>query len=145
MTIFLDACALIYLIEAKEPFHGQVVTALRQAHERHPQARLAMSRLSVLECLVKPLRDGDQGLIDDYRAFFAARDLSLVEITPEVIEAALGIRAQSGLRTPDAIQAACALAVPDGGCLFLTNDKRFDRVAGLSLVAFGDIGGAGSA
>ena len=138
MIVFLDACALIYLIEAKEPFHSQVITALRATHERHPGARLGVSRLSVLECPVKPLRDGDQTLIADYRAFFASHDLTLVEIEPAVIETALRIRARIGLRTPDAIQAACALAVPDGECLFLTNDNGFKRVQGLNVVVLGD-------
>ena len=138
MIVFLDACALIYLIEAKEPCHGQVVAALRDIHQRHPGARLGVSRLSVLECLVKPLRDGDQGLIGDYRAFFASRDLTLVEITPAVIESALQLRARIGLRTPDAIQAACALAVPDRISLFLTNDSGFKRLDALTVVVLGE-------
>lgn len=94
--------------------------------------------MSVLECLVKPLRDGDQGLIADYREFFASHDLTLVEIGPAVIETALRIRARIGLRTPDAIQAACALAVPDGDCLFLTNDSGFRRLTGLSIVVLSE-------
>jgi predicted nucleic acid-binding protein len=138
VIVFLDACAVIYLIEAKEPFHSQAIAALRAAHERHPGARLGVSRLSVLECLVKPLRDGDRRLVADYREFFASHDLTLVEIGPAVIETALRIRARIGLRTPDAIQAACALAVPDGDCLFLTNDSGFKRLQGLSVLVLGD-------
>ena len=141
MTLFLDACALIYLIEAKEPFHGLVIAALRRMRQSHADTRLAVSRLSVLECLVKPVRDGDQGLIDDYRAFFSARDLTMVEITPTVMKTALGLRARTGLRTPDAIQAACALSVADGGCLFLTNDRRIDRVTELRVAVLGDTEG----
>lgn len=141
MTLFLDACALIYLIEAKEPFHGLIIAALRRMRQSHAETRLAVSRLSVLECLVKPVRDGDQGLIDDYRAFFAARDLNMIEITPAVMETALGLRARTGLRTPDAIQAACALTMVDGGCLFLTNDRRIDQVTGLRVAVLGDTEG----
>ena len=134
MILFLDACAVIYLLEAESAFHGAVVERMRGLRERFADARLAVSRLSVLECLVKPTRDRDSTLIQEYRAFFAARDLLLVEITADVVESALQLRARHGLRTPDALQAASAITLPARGHRFLTNDRSFARVEGLTPI-----------
>lgn len=138
MILFLDACAAIYMIESEAAFHVRVVAALRDLRERFPGARLAVSRLSLLECLVKPMRDGDTDLIAEYRAFFAAGDLLVVELYAKVLELALTLRARDGLRTPDALQAASALALPAAGHRFLTNNRRFERVSALAVVDLGE-------
>ena len=137
MILFLDACAVIYLIEAEATFHARVVATLRDLRQRFPDARLAVSRLSLLECLVKPLRDGATELTAEYRAFFAAGDLLVVELDARVVERALRLRAGDGLRTPDALQAASALTLPADGHRFLTNDRRFARIEGLRLIDLG--------
>jgi predicted nucleic acid-binding protein len=134
MTLFLDACAIIYLIEAESAFHAEVRQRMRSLREQFPDARLAISRLSILECLVKPLRDGDSALVGEYRAFFAAADLLTVELTPEVVEIALRLRAEHRLRTPDSLQAGCALALAASNRRFLTNDQGFTRVPGLEPI-----------
>ena len=139
MILFLDACAVIYLIESEAAFHARVVTTLRDLRQRCPDARLAVSRLSLLECLVKPMRDGATELMAEYRAFFAADDLLVVELDARVAELALRLRAGDGLRTPDALQAASALTLPADGHRFLTNDQRFARIDGLRVI---DLGGA---
>lgn len=139
MTLFLDACAVIYLIEAEGRFHASVVHTLRELRERFPGARLAVSRLSVIECLVKPTRDGAAALVMAYRGFFAAPDLHMIELDAGVVDLALTLRARHGLRTPDALQAASALTLPADGRRFLTNDRRFARVAALDVI---DLGGA---
>jgi predicted nucleic acid-binding protein len=138
VILFLDACAVIYLIESEASFHKTVVGALRGLRGRFPGARLAISRLSVLECLVKPMREGATELINEYRAFFAARDLLIVELDAQVVDLALTLRARDGLRTPDAVQAASTLSLRADGHRFLTNDRRFERVAALDVV---DLGG----
>jgi predicted nucleic acid-binding protein len=138
VILFLDACAVIYLIESEAAFHARVVATLRDLRQRFPNARLAVSRLSLLECLVKPMREGTAGLIAAYRAFFAAGDLLVVELDAGVLELALTLRARHGLRTPDALQAASALTLPADGHRFLTNDRRFARVSALAVVDLGE-------
>jgi predicted nucleic acid-binding protein len=90
-----------------------------------------VSRLSLLECLVKPVRERNTPLIERYRSFFSATDLTIVEIAPLVIERALLIRADSNLRTPDAIQAASALSLTEPA-IFVTGDIGFSKVSNLS-------------
>ena len=130
MNLFLDACVIIYLIEAKEPFCSKVRKTLLRIADAHPDITITLSRLSVLECLVRPLRDQDNAIIEQYRTFFAKQDLKIIELAPEVIEKALWLRVRYNLRTPDALQAASALALP-GECFFITSDKAFKKVPAL--------------
>jgi hypothetical protein len=48
VILFLDACAVIYLIESEADFHSTVVAALAELRGRFPEAQLAVSRLSML-------------------------------------------------------------------------------------------------
>lgn len=131
MTVFLDSCALIYWLEGREPWRAKVVATLRALHEQaDSNAELCISRLAVLECLVKPLRDDDQRAEAAYRHFFAGDDLRIVELKPQVVEHATHLRATYHLRTPDALQAASALSVDDD-IVFVTNDDGFARVPNL--------------
>jgi predicted nucleic acid-binding protein len=109
-----------------------VVTALKELIEKQPNAGFAVSRLSMMECLVKPLRDQNIAHIDRYRAFFASTGLQIVEVNAIVIETAILLRVRHGLRTPDAIQAASAMSMK-GPVTFLTGDRQFRRVPGLNV------------
>jgi predicted nucleic acid-binding protein len=132
MTIFLDASIIIYRVEAVEPFNQQVFAVLQSLVEKHTNAGFAVSRLSMMECLVKPLRDHNTADIDRYRGFFTSNGLQIIEISALIIETATLLRARHGLRTPDAIQAASALSLK-GPMTFLTGDKQFRKVPGLNV------------
>ena len=132
MILFLDACIIIYWIEASEPLRARLKAHLHVLREQVPDATFAVSRLSWLECMVKPLRDNDEALVHEYRAFFEAGQLEIVELTPPVIERATSLRAKHGLKTPDALQVACALEL-GGDVYFLTNDESFRKVLELRV------------
>ena len=132
MILFLDACALIYRVEEVAPWNARLTKLLADLRRRYAGLQLAVSRLSYLECRVQPLREGDEALALRYNTLFAAADLHTVEIDANVIEGATHIRAQFGLRTPDAIQAASCLSL-NVEHIFLTNDPLFRRVPGLAL------------
>ena len=125
--LFLDACAIIYHVEAVEPFLGR----LRKRVAELDEEQVAVSRLSRLECLVKPLRDAQTGLLELYAQFFATDALTIVELTPGIVDHATALRAHLGLRTADALQAASALSLASPR--FLTSDKSFKRVPGLDV------------
>jgi len=129
---FLDANALIYLVEGAEPFAAKIKFALAQAAASHPNLGAAVSRLTWLECRIRPMRSGDHAVLAQYDAFFARPDLVWVELTRDVVELATEIRARHGLRTPDALQATCCLQLGNDH-LFFTGDSDFQRVAGLNL------------
>ena len=132
MIAFFDASALICLIEGREPFAGSVRAAIRSLIGGHPDARIALSRLSWLECRVGPMRSNDAGLLAVYDAFFSRPDIVWVELTRDVVELAAAVRVRHGLRTPDALQAASCLQLATDH-IMLTGDAAFERVTDLNV------------
>lgn len=132
MIAFFDASALIYLMEGKEPFSGRVRAELSAIAQANPGIGSAVSRLSWLECRVKPLRTNDATTLAAFDAFFARPDLVWVELSREVVELATAIRVRHALRTPDALQAASCLQMGPEHVL-LTGDAAFRRVQGLNV------------
>lgn len=137
MIVFLDANALIYLMEGAEPFSTSVRAQLQALDHASPQpVRVAMSLLSRLECRVAPLKAGNQKIPADYDAFFSRPDLILVPLSTDVVELATAVRVRYGLRTPDALQAASCLQLGEDATL-LTGDRIFQRVDGLRVTLVG--------
>ena len=135
MIAFFDASALIYIIEGEEPFATRIRKELAAAAKRHPELGAAVSRLSWLECRVGPMKSNNNVTLAAFDAFFARSDLAWVELTKDVVELASAIRVQTGLKTPDALQAASCLQL-GGEHIFLTGDGTFRRVAGLNVSVF---------
>lgn len=97
-----------------------------------PALTIAVSRLSVLECRVGPLRRGDHASLQRFDALFAQPDLLWVELSASVVELATRLRANHGLRTPDALQAACCLQLgPEA--VMLTGAADFQTIRALPL------------
>ena len=132
MTIFFDTSALIYLIEAAEPFGNRVRVELAQISKKYPRLGAAVSRLSWLECRVRPARNDEHTVLAAFDSFFARPDLVWVELSKDVVELATAIRVKHGLRTPDALQAASCLQL-GAKHIFLTGDTAFKKVAGLNV------------
>ena len=132
MTLFLDANIIIYRAETVEPFNQQALAILQELVAQYPHAGFAVSRLSMMECLVKPVRENNAVFTEHYRNFFASAGLQIVDVSSLVLETATLLRAHHGLRTPDAIQAASALTIR-GPVIFLTGDKHFRHVPGLNV------------
>ena len=75
---------------------------------------------------------GDQASLDRFEALFAQPDLLVVELSASVVELATQLRANHGLRTPDALQAACCLELgPEA--VMITGDAGFQRVRALQV------------
>jgi predicted nucleic acid-binding protein len=129
---FLDASALIYLVEGDEAWSGAVQQALQELAAADPSLAIAVSRLSVLECRVGPLRRGDQASLERFDALFAQPDLLWVELTAPVVEQATRLRALHGVRTPDALQAACCLQL-GSDAVMVSGDADFRRIPTLQL------------
>ena len=132
MSLFLDACSIIYRVEAVSPFDQQFAALIRQLAAEGSHGPAVVSRLSFLECRTKPLRDGNQALLARYDGFFKTKDLLVVELTAAAVDLATQLRARHGLRTPDALQAACCL-IHGPNTPFVTADAAFRRVDGLDV------------
>ena len=132
MIAFFDTSALIYLVEGAEPFARSVRAELARTAKKYPKLGAALSRLSWLECRVRPARNNELTTLAAFDAFFARPDLIWVELTQDVVELATAIRVKHGLRTPDALQAASCLQLGRQH-LFLTGDAGFKQVTGLNV------------
>ena len=133
MLVFLDASAIIYLLEGDAPTRHATQQALRQleAGSDEPPV-LAVSALSRLECRVGPLRGSNAHALKRLDAFFGDPGLAIIPIDAPVIDKATALRAKYRLRTPDAIQAACLLVTDPEGA-FVTGDGDFGQVPGLRV------------
>ena len=130
--IFLDASAIIYLLEGKPALQESVRRTLAGQRSGETLPALAVSALSLLECRVQPMRDAEHQRLELFDQFFRDPGLEIVEIDRKVIEIATALRARHGLRTPDAIQAGSALAsAPDAE--FITGDSDFRKVPDLRV------------
>jgi predicted nucleic acid-binding protein len=132
MKLFLDACSIIYLIESQESLGQKTRFFVEQALQNKQQ--LVVSRLSFLECRVLPLKNQDSELLMRYNQFFALTSLQIIELTSEVVNLATDLRVNysSALRTPDALQLACALKAT--AHQFLTSDKKLSIIQEIEMI-----------
>ena len=101
------------------------------------QFTIVSSDLVILETLVKPLREGDTVVEMLFRSLLDANEVTLIPATRPLWEDAARLRAETGLKTPDALHAATALYAE---CtLFVTNDADFRGFEDLPVVVLDDL------
>ncbi len=131
----LDSMVFIYHL-SDAPRYGPLVAPLFDLWHQG-MGRAAASVLAVLEILVGPLRAGEREKAEKALRYLRAfPNLDLVPASCEIAARAAELRAEHGLRTPDALHAATALV--GGVDLFLTNDRAFERVPDLDVVYVSD-------
>ena len=134
-VVYVDTAPIIYAVERHADF-GPPLAPLWAALDARSIV-VVTSELTLLETLVKPLRDGNQALADDYEKLLTATNITALPVTGQVLRDAARIRAATGLRTPDAIHAATALAAR---CVqFITNDAEYCKVASLPVVVLKEV------
>lgn len=121
----LDTNPVVYFVERHPAFFPvcRAVFARIDAGD----VRAAVGAVTLTETLVKPIRDGDSALMVAYDGLLTnTENIDLVPITDEIARTAAYLRARHRLKTPDALQAACALGA---GCdAFLTEDADLRRI-----------------
>ena len=131
--VYLDASGFIYSVERIEPYRTLLEPMWRKAQAG--QFVVASSDLSVLETLVKPLRERDTRLEQLFRSLLNANEVQLVPTVRDLWESAAHLRAATGLKTPDALHAAARHVQCTA---FITNDGGFRRVEDLPVVILDD-------
>jgi predicted nucleic acid-binding protein len=135
-AVYVDANALIYRVERIEPYLTASAPP-RDALDRGT-VQVETSELTLLEVLVKPLKDGNAGLVALFRAvLLGTAGLRCLPVSLQVLERAAELRARHGVKTPDAIHAATALL--HGSALFVTNDAGFRRVPALPVAVLSEV------
>ena len=118
--VYLDSCTVIYLVEEHPAYCAAIENTLAQL-----DGIVCYSPLTELECLVLPLRLKRKDLLDKFDRFFSL-NLKL-DMPDAVYREAARLRAEFGIKTPDALHLATAR---HHECTELwTNDDRLASVA----------------
>lgn len=129
--IALDTAPLIYFIE-EHPTYLPILDPFFENFDKG-SIRVVTSVITLSEVLVKPLRDGDTQLAQQYRDILLnVEGLTTVEVSVDIAEKVAQLRSQYSLRTPDAIQIATALQ--SGATALLTNDVRWPVLPNLQIL-----------
>lgn len=124
MRVYLDSCIIIYLTEGSAEMQDRISRRLLSSDAA---PIVVFTDLSRLECRVKPLASGNPTVLADYDAFLAAPGYEKLALDTVTFDIATELRARRGLKTPDALHLAAAIA---SGCEELwTNDERFSHAA----------------
>jgi predicted nucleic acid-binding protein len=134
--VALDTSVFIYQLEKNPryfPFSDAVFAWLEQSGNS-----AITSTLSMTELLVPAYRDGDARRLQQYRGLMITYPrLRLIAPDFEIADVAARLRADYGLKTPDAIHSATALQLNVSA--FVTNDPAFQRVKELDTLILDDI------
>lgn len=130
-TIFLDTAPLIYFIEGHtefQPFLKELFLSVD-----NDKLRFISSMITVLEVLVKPLKEDRIDLVNQYTEILTnSKGIEIYDINIGVAKEAAVLRAKYNLRTPDALQLATAMVF--GAEAFLTNDLRLKSVSEIEIL-----------
>ena len=126
--VVVDTAPFIYLLEDHPDFASQFQGLFEAQARGH--LRIALSTITLAEILVGPLRRGQDTLARRYERALAG--FEVVPVSAEVAATAARLRATSGLRLPDALQAATAIEC--GAVALVTHDRDFSRLQGLRVV-----------
>lgn len=127
--VLMDTAPLIYWFEDRAPFADRF-KPLFDLH-REGRLRFAITTVTLAEVLTGPLRAGEEGLAQRYRAVLET--WRVIPLDGDLAEAAARLRARFKLKLPDAIQAASALAIAADA--LVTHDRDFSQVSGLCVLS----------
>jgi len=127
--LLVDTAPIIYVIE-DHPRLGPRFRPIFAAHAAG-RLRLAVTTIAIAEVLTGPLRAGDEALARRYSAILES--WQQVTLDAEIAESAARLRASLGLKLPDAVQAASALAV--NASALVTHDRDFSRLHAVRVMA----------
>lgn len=135
-VVFLDSAPLIYFIEGSNTYHN-ILSQLFTLNDAG-QLTFITSSITLIEILVKPVRDGKIDIANQYRDILtSAPGIELIDVTTTISEQAAKLRAQYNFSTPDAIQLATCIEA--GADYFLTNDIRLKGFTSAKVITLSEI------
>lgn len=126
--VVVDSAPLIYLLD-DHPNFAPMFEGLFELHAQNV-IQIAISTIAMAEVLAGPFKHGQDVLAKRYEKALAGFDV--VPVSQEIAVTAARIRASTGLRLPDALQAATALEI--GAIALVTHDRDFSRLADLRVL-----------
>ena len=132
--IGLDTNVLIYYIEEHPIYLKKIEPLIEKIADG--KATGITSYVTLLELLVKPIREGRSDLVGQYKTILTGQ-LEMVPMDEAVSIKAAELRAKYGIRTPDAIQLASV--IHKKGDVFITNDRGLKDVKEIKVLILEDI------
>ncbi len=126
--VIVDSAPLIYLLENHSEFAPRFEGLFEDYEQGHVQ--IAISTIAIAEVLAGPFKHGRDVLAKRYETVLSR--FEVMPISPEIAVTAARLRAATGLRLPDALQAATALQI--GAVALVTHDRDFSRLEGLQVL-----------
>jgi predicted nucleic acid-binding protein len=122
---------VISAAQKTDAFGARQALFLAQIDERRIDA--VTSEITLAECLVKPFAEKNIGAVEAYNAFLSQRSgFPVIPISREILISAAKLRAEIGLKLPDAIHLATA---EWSRCsAFVTNDRRIKSGNGMRVI-----------
>ncbi len=135
-SLFVDTAPVIYYIEG-HPAYGPITRTIFE-HFVNNGIRPYSSVLMLTEVLVKPVQMNDVALVRLFSNFIRSHyNFRLIDINPDIAETAGYLRGNHQfLKTIDALQIASAIHVKAE--VFVTNDERLRKIAGLKILVLKD-------
>jgi predicted nucleic acid-binding protein len=128
--IFLDTMFFIYHFEDNERYSRLTTDILNMVEKG--QIRCSTSYLTLMELLVKPLKENRQDLVEEYRMIFETfPNLSMIALDKSVAYLAASFCALYNFKPADSIQLASAASAKCD--LFLTNDRDLIQIKDLKI------------
>lgn len=135
-TVFLDTAPLIYFIEGHSEYQKKLMDCF--IANDNGDFSFITSSITLLEILVKPLRERKPKLVGQYKEILLnAPGILIAEVSNDIAEGAAELRAKYNLKTPDAIQVATA--VENQADYFFTNDYRLAVIEEIRIVTLQDL------
>lgn len=127
-TVMVDTAPFIYLLESHPTFADRFVGLFEAAAAG--DLTIALSTVTLAEVLTGPFKAGQTALAKRFEKALLQYDVHPVSVP--IASLAAQLRAQYRLKLPDAIQLATALDI--GAAAFVTHDRDFSQVTGLSIL-----------
>jgi predicted nucleic acid-binding protein len=134
--VFLDTAPLIYFIEGNSQYQ-EILSKLFALNDTAGFSFITSS-ITLLEVLVKPIKDGKFEIAQQYRDMLTkASGIDILDVTTAIAEGAAKLRARHNLRTPDAIQ--LATSIESRSDYFLTNDMHMKSISSVKVITLGEL------
>jgi predicted nucleic acid-binding protein len=129
--VAIDTVIFIYFIEEHPKFVPVIEPLFREVDRGYLE--VVTSALTLFEVLVVPYRTGDHLLAGRYESLLTrSRGVRIQDISRDLLRAAAQLRAATGVKTPDSLQLAAALAA--NSTAFLTNDRDLPNIPGIRIL-----------
>lgn len=134
--VFVDTAPFIYYFEKHSRYFPVMEDFFNQLYNTN--AQMVTSLVTYIELTTQPVRQDDKQLARKYRDYLCySENIALMPLDITIADEVVELRAQYGLKTPDAIQLGTARAC--GADWVLTNDRQWGQVEGLDIVQIDDL------